>query len=131
MKVFISSNQLHMLAVAILSNCILEILDSVNSLLPTEDSHHQLYLYSLSIQLLCGGPISKVILPSLKKHPYLGRCPNRGWGGGVWPNPNLLNRFSQVTDKLSKLQNKCSLQNNSIIMTTNDFSMKSVVLFGI
>ena len=31
-----------------------------------------------------------------KKHPYLGHCPNRG--GGVWMNPNLLNRFSQVTE---------------------------------
>ena len=40
-----------------------------------------------------------------KQHPYLGQCPNR-WG--VWMNPNLLNRFSQVTGiNCPKSKTKC------------------------
>ena len=51
-------------------------------------------------------------------------------GGGVWPNPNLLNRFCQVTEiNCKNSKTKCPLQNNSIIGTTYDFSMKSVMCY--
>ena len=69
---------------------------------------------------------------SLKKHTHIFGpvSQQRGGGGcvGVSPNPNLLNGFIQVTEiNCPNSKTKCTLQNNSITMTTYDFSIKSVL----
>ena len=62
-----------------------------------------------------------------KKCPYLGQCPNRGGSDRIPTSLTDLAKWQRTNCPNSKT--KCPLQNNSIIMTTYDFSMKSVMCY--